>query len=209
MKKVAIFIDSSNLYHAAKKAGWTVDLLSLRDLFAHASNLTGVHYHVALPNQQDSTYANAKKYLDVIDKWVTLYTKPLKYLVDDKGRLTKKGDVDVELVLDVAESLADLDVAVVMSGDSDYQALDAYATKQGVPVLFMGYKANMAWELRLGNHLFVEHIRAWVERGNENPDLSVGAALVESILAKAVVESSAPQGGVDSAAPAAGAAGMS
>lgn len=203
MKKlrVNIFIDSSNLYHASKKAGWTVDILSLRSLFAHASDLIGVHYHVALPNQQDSTYANAKKYLDVIGEWVTLYAKPLKYLVDDNGHLTKKGDVDVELALDVVENLDTIDVAVVMSGDSDYQALGAYARKRGVPVLFMGYKANMAWELRLGNHLFVEHIRAWIERGNENPDLSAGAALVEFILAKTVTESSTSRAGVDKVPP--------
>ena len=94
----------------------------------------------------------------------TLYTKPLKYLVDDGGRLTKKGDVDVELTLDVVESLAGVDVAVIMSGDSDYRVLGQYAEKHGVPTIFMGYKANMAWELRLGNHLFVEHIRAWIER---------------------------------------------
>ncbi len=199
MKKlrVSIFVDSSNLYHASKKAGWAVDLLSLKNLFARASNLVDIHYHVSLPNEQDSTYANARKYLDVISEWVALYVKPLKYLVDDEGRLTKKGDVDVELALDVAESLTGLDVAVVMSGDSDYQALDAYARKQGVPVLFMGYKANMAWELRLGNHLFIERIRDFVERGNENPDLSAGAVLVESILTKAAAESSASQTGGD------------
>lgn len=199
MKKprTIIFIDSSNLYHAAKKAGWTVDLLSLKCLFANASNLIGVHYHVALPNQQDSTYTNAKKYLDTIGAWVTLYAKPLKYLVDDNERLTKKGDVDVELALDVVESLDSIDVAVVMSGDSDYRVLGQYAEKRGVPLLFMGYKSNMAWELRLGNHLFVEHIRTWIERGNKNPDLSAGAALVESIIAKAIAESSASQTGVD------------
>lgn len=131
----------------------------------------------------------------------TLYTKPLKYLVDDGGRLTKKGDVDVELTLDVVESLAGVDVAVIMSGDSDYRVLGQYAEKHGVPTIFMGYKANMAWELRLGNHLFVEHIRAWIERGNENPDLSAGAALVKSIVAKAIEESSTPKAGVDKTKP--------
>lgn len=195
--RVCIFIDSSNLYHAAKKAGWTIDLFSLRQLFELASNLIGIHYHVALPNQQDSTYVSAKQYLSTISTWVTLHTKPLKYLVDDNGRVTKKGDVDVELSLDVVEKLHDIDVAVVMSGDSDYQVLGQYAAKRGVPVIFMCYKANMAWELRLGNHLFVEHIRELVERGNKNPDLSVGAVLVSTIIAKAIAGSSVSQEGVD------------
>ena len=197
LSRIGVFIDSSNFYHAAKKADWTVDISKLKLLFAQAGSLMHMHYHVAVPEQHDATYKNAKKYLDTIGAWVTLYTKPLKYLIDDKGRLTKKGDVDVELALDVVENLAGIDIAVVMSGDSDYRALDAYARKQGVPIVFMGYKANMAWELRLANHLFVEHIRSWIERGNENPDLSAGAELVKSIIDKAISLSSVSSAGGD------------
>lgn len=195
--RLGVFIDSSNIYHAAKKAGWTVDLLKLKQLFEHAGDLICIHYHVAVPSQNDTTYTNAKEYLDVIGAWVTVCAKPLKYLTDTKGRLTKKGDVDVELVLDVVENLSDIDIAIVMSGDSDYQALDLHTRKQHVPVVFMGYKATMAWELRLASHIFVERIRNCVERGNENPDLSAGAALVTLILAKTVAESSARPSGVD------------
>lgn len=197
--RVGIFIDSSNLYHAAKKAGWTVDLLKLKKLFASVSNLAFMHYHVAVPVESDSTHENAVRYLDKIRQWVTIFSKPLKYLVNDEGSIMKKGDVDVELTLDVVKSLSELDIAIVMSGDSDYRALDTFARGSGVPLIFMGYKANMAWELRLGSHLFVEHIRAWIERGNENPDLSAGAALVESIITKAISESRGMNRAVDNA----------
>lgn len=109
----------------------------------------------------------------------------------------------MELVLGAVSRLDDLDAVIVVSGDSDYLALRQYARERGKPIVFMSYKDSMAWELRLGNHLFIEQIRSLIERksgimDNKNPDFSVGAALMQSIIAKAIMESSPlPSGAVD------------
>src|SRR3989338_2846758 len=55
----------------------------------------------------------------------------------------------------------------------------------------MGYQRNMAWELRLKNHLFFELLREFIEYGvKTNSDLSAGATLTSSIIQKAVLLSS-------------------
>ena len=147
-------------------------------------------------------------YAKIAEKLFNVKDKPLKYIFDDElKREVKKGDVDVELVLGAVSRLDDLDAVIVVSGDSDYLALRQYARERGKPIVFMSYKDSMAWELRLGNHLFIEQIRSLIERksgimDNKNPDFSVGAALMQSIIAKAIMESSPlPSGAVDNSRP--------
>ena len=72
--------------------------------------------------------------------------------------------MDVEIVLDVVRMIDNLDVVIIMSGDSDFLALKNYVVKEKEKnILFMGYKENMAWELRLCWHLYINRIRNEVE----------------------------------------------
>ena len=115
----------------------------------------------------------------------------MKYIwSDEEKKEVKKGDVDVDLAIGVVRILETVDAAVIVSGDSDYLALEKYVAEHNKPLIFVGYKKNMAWELRLKNHMFFELIKEYVEYGvTTNPDLSAGATLTESIIAKAIVES--------------------
>ena len=72
----------------------------------------------------------------------------------------KKADVDVEITLDVVRNIDNLDVIIIMSGDSDFLELKNYVIKdKGKNILFMGYEENMAWELRQCWHLYINKIR--------------------------------------------------
>jgi len=72
----------------------------------------------------------------------------------------KKADVDVEITLDVVRNIDQLDVVIVMSGDSDYLELKNYVVyDKRKNILFVGYEENMGWELRQCWHLYVNKVK--------------------------------------------------
>ena len=85
--------------------------------------------------------------------------KALKY-IPYRGYVIRKGDVDVEIVLDVVRNVDDLDVIIIVSGDSDFLELKNYVVyDKHKKIIFFGYEENMAWELRQCWHLYLNKIK--------------------------------------------------
>src|SRR3989344_1722872 len=136
--RVGVFIDSSNLYHAAKKAGWQIDLRNLKDVFSRACNLISACCYVAMPRESDQTRSGMQAYVKAASRFFNVSEKPIKYIFDMKTREDiKKGDVDLEIAMDVVRALPGLDAVVIMSGDSVYLPLAKYTDEIGVPAVFM------------------------------------------------------------------------
>ncbi|OHB16188.1 MAG: hypothetical protein A2431_02145 [Candidatus Zambryskibacteria bacterium RIFOXYC1_FULL_39_10] len=179
-KKIGIFIDGANIYYASKKAGWKLDIEKVKKLFGSIFEVKIFNYYAALPEKTDTSYADSKKYLDVIEKFAKVITKPLKYI---NGQ--KKGNVDIEITLDVVRSLNNLDEVMVFSGDSDYFELWKYVfIEQHKNIRFVSFKGNLAFELKKTKYLILEKIREFVElnRKNNTPDLAAGRISVLSII---------------------------
>ena len=63
-----------------------------------------------------------------------LVTKAAREFVDAAGRRRVKGNMDVELAVDMMEMASKLDHAVLFSGDSDFRRLVEAVQRQGVRV---------------------------------------------------------------------------
>jgi len=176
--KVGVFYDAANMYFAGKQAGWKLDFNKLRSLLEKAVDLSFFNLYVAMPRKEDADYRGTLNFLSKVGKGITVKKKDLKY-IKVAGEIVRKGDVDVEIVLDVARNIDNLDLAAVVSGDSDFLELVTFVEKEkGKQVAFVGFKRNMAWELRLKRHLFIEKFKEVLDlNGKKNPDLSVGATL--------------------------------
>lgn len=158
-KKVGVFCDDSNLYHAYQKYGWRMDFSKFRRLLEKYCDLQFINYYIAIPNKSDMAFFGTQRFLKRIRPYVTVKEKQLKY-TPVAGKFVKKGDVDVEICLDVVRTIDNLDVAIVVSGDSDLLALKNYVVgDKGKSILFAGYKENMAWELRLCWHLYLDRMK--------------------------------------------------
>jgi len=158
-KKIGVFCDDSNLYHGYKKYGWRISLGKLKSLLEKYGDLRFINYYIAIPNEDDDSFIGTQKFIKNIKPYVTLKKKKLKY-TEVNGKIKKKGDVDVEITLDVIRNIDNLDIIIVMSGDSDYLGLKNYVIKdKKKKILFMGYEENMAWELRLCWHIFINRIK--------------------------------------------------
>lgn len=178
--KAGLFIDGANLYYSQKQNGWKIDLTKLKRLLSQEVNIKIINYYQAVPNKEDSSYMSTQKYVEKIGKTAKLRTKPLKY-IKSGNRIIKKGDVDVEIVLDVVRSLKELDLIIVASGDSDYIELRNYIIENRKKIIFIAFKKNMAYELKQGKYLFFEKIRKYVEYKKITPRYYPGRILL-SIL---------------------------
>lgn len=158
-RKVGIFYDNANLYHACQKYGWRVDLERFKKFINQYCELKFINYYLVIPDKSDIVYYRTKSFLDKIQLFVNVKKKELKY-TPVGGQVIKKGNMDVEIVLDVVRTIDDLDAIIIVSGDSDFYELKNYVVREKKKnVLFVSYEENMAWELRQCWHLYLNRIK--------------------------------------------------
>jgi uncharacterized LabA/DUF88 family protein len=81
---------------------------------------------------EDTEFASLRPLIDWLDyNGYTMVTKPAKEFVDDSGRRRVKGNMDVELAVDVMKLAPTLDHVVLFSGDGDFCALVAAVREKG------------------------------------------------------------------------------
>ena len=104
------------------------------------------NFYTALPKEGDPALAGTLDYLKTFEKEISLKTKLLKYIKTKKeinGKIVevmeKKGDMDVDIALDVTKAIDTLDALLIVSGDSDLLPLKNYSLDKGKKIAFAGY----------------------------------------------------------------------
>ena len=132
-EKIGLFIDGSNLYSAARSLGFDIDYKRLLDLFGAKGRLIRAFYYTALLDDQE--YSPIRPLVDWLDyNGYTMVTKPTKEYTDAAGRRKIKGNMDIELAIDVMEMAQHLDHIVLFSGDGDFRRLVEAVQRKGVRV---------------------------------------------------------------------------
>ncbi|MCH8091626.1 MAG: NYN domain-containing protein [Proteobacteria bacterium] len=131
--RLALFIDGSNLYSAARALGFDIDYKRLLEVFAKQGRLVRAYYYTALMDEQE--YSPIRPLVDWLDyNGYTMVTKPTKEFTDSSGRRKIKGNMDIELAVDVMEMAENLDHVVLFSGDGDFRPLVQAVQRKGVRV---------------------------------------------------------------------------
>jgi uncharacterized LabA/DUF88 family protein len=131
--RLALFIDGANLHAAAKNLGFDIDFKRLLDEFRKRGLLIRAYYYTTLVEDQD--YSPIRPLVDWLDyNGFTLVTKPAKEYTDRDGRKRYRGDMDIELAVDMLELAPKADHMVLFSGDSDFAHLVAAVQRKGVRV---------------------------------------------------------------------------
>jgi len=132
-ERIGLFIDGSNLYAAARALGFDIDYKRLLDLFGAKGRLIRAFYYTALLDEQE--YSPIRPLVDWLDyNGYTMVTKPTKEYTDATGRRKIKGNMDIELAIDVMEMAQYLDHIVLFSGDGDFRRLVEAVQRKGVRV---------------------------------------------------------------------------
>ena len=132
-ERIALFIDGANLYSAARTLGYDIDYRRLREHFASQARVVRAIYYTALIEDQE--YSPIRPLVDWLDyNGFTLVTKPTKEFTDATGRRKIKGNMDIELAVDVMEMTPYLDHIVLFSGDGDFRRLVETVQRKGTRV---------------------------------------------------------------------------
>ncbi|WP_262695534.1 LabA-like NYN domain-containing protein [Kordiimonas aquimaris] len=130
-ERIALFIDGSNLYATARSLDMEIDYKQLRRYFAEQGRLIRAFYYTAL--LEDQEYSPLRPLVDWLDyNGFTLVTKPVKEFVDESGRRKIKGNMDIEIAVDMLNISEQLDHVVLFSGDGDFRRLLEAVQRRGL-----------------------------------------------------------------------------
>ena len=162
-ERIALFIDGSNLFAAARSLEFDIDYKKLLEVFANKGRLVRAFYYTALIEDQE--YSPIRPLVDWLDyNGYTMVTKPTKEFTDSAGRRKIKGNMDIELAVDVMEMAENIDHAVLFSGDGDFRRLvDA--------VQFKGLRVSVVSTVRSQPPMIADELRRQADNFIELDDL--------------------------------------
>lgn len=168
--KVAVFIDGSNLYAAARSLEFDIDYRKLLMWAASSGRLVRAFYYTALI--EDADYSPIRPLVDWLDyNGYTMVTKPTKEFVDAQGRRKIKGNMDIEIAVDMMEMADSVDHIVLFSGDGDFRRLIEAVQRKGVRVTVVStIQSNppmVADELRRQADFFIDLVALRTEFGRD------------------------------------------
>jgi uncharacterized LabA/DUF88 family protein len=172
-ERVALFIDGSNLYATARSLGFDIDYKRLLEFFRERSRLLRAIYYTALVD--DAEYSPIRPLIDWLDyNGYSVVTKPAKEFTDALGRRKIKGNMDIELAVDVMRLCDNLDHIVLFSGDGDFRSLVEAVQARGRRVTVVSTlstrPAMVADDLRRQADQFVDIMELKAEIGRDPAD---------------------------------------
>ncbi|MDJ0611459.1 MAG: NYN domain-containing protein [Kiloniellales bacterium] len=168
-ERIGLFIDGANLYATARALSFDIDYKRLLELFTKQGRLVRAFYYTALVEDQE--YSPIRPLIDWLDyNGYTMVTKPTKEFTDASGRRKIKGNMDIELAIDVMEMTDNLDHVVLFSGDGDFRRLVEAVQRKGRRVTVVStvrsQPSMVADELRRQADVFVDllQLQSQIER---------------------------------------------
>ena len=132
-ERTALFIDGSNLYATARALGFDIDYKRLLEMFTEEVRLIRAFYYTAM--HEDQEYSSIRPLIDWLDyNGYTMVTKPTKEFTDSAGHRRIKGNMDIELAIDVMEMAETLNHIILFSGDGDFRRLVEAVQRKGLRV---------------------------------------------------------------------------
>ncbi len=127
-QRVAVFIDTQNLYHTAKHVYKNARVNFgnvVKDVVAGRSLVRALAYVITTESGDEKNFFQALEKMGIEIK-----TKDLQSFVDG----TKKADWDVAIAVDAIRIATRVDAVVIVSGDGDFCPLAEYLKQMGVQV---------------------------------------------------------------------------
>jgi uncharacterized LabA/DUF88 family protein len=152
-KNVGVFIDSANLYYAANKASLKIDYFQISRWFSSHCNLTTLNFYTAydpLDERQGDFFVDLEK------AGYNLIKKPIRVFAD-----SVKGNMDIELAVDVLMNQDKFETLVLISGDGDFQRLIQALDQLNKKTIILGVGGFTSYELHqeADNYFFLNRIQ--------------------------------------------------
>lgn len=131
--RVALFIDGANLYSAAKGLNVDLDFRKLLESFREQAVLVRAYYYTAIVEGEE--FSPIRPLVDWLGyNGFSVVTKAAKRFTDQQGHNRIKGNMDIEIAMDMVELAPHITHAVLFSGDGDFRRLVQAVQAKGVRV---------------------------------------------------------------------------
>ena len=164
--RIAVFVDGANFFYMQKdRLHWWVDPKKLLEWIRQKGNVVDAYYYVGVdsPSEpQQESFLKALTYMGY-----SVVAKELRRVNHDDGSDRKKANLDVEIVLDMFNYIDNYDVAVLVSGDADFERALEMLRARGKRFLVLSTQGFVAKEIRAiaGMHfLDIQELRADIEK---------------------------------------------
>jgi uncharacterized LabA/DUF88 family protein len=166
-KRVSIFVDGANMFYTQKKGlGWFFDPAKLLRVLCGDDSLTDAYWYMGVKADPESKDENFKRFLSFTG--YTVRSKTLKTMYDsDSGDSTQKANLDIEIVMDMFNTIDRYDKAILLSGDGDFERALELLRARGKEIKVVSTPNWIAAELRMavGSHFVdLNELRAKIER---------------------------------------------
>ena len=147
--RVSVFVDGANFFFMQKNGlGWFADLEKLLDYIeVRYGDIADAFYYIGKDAPPD---ARQQGFLDALPGMgFSVVSKPIKTIYDAKtGTTKKKANLDIEIVLDMFNTIDSYDLAVLVSGDGDFDRALQLLKARGKKFVVISTTGFIASELR-------------------------------------------------------------
>jgi len=158
MQRLALFIDLSNVYYAAREAGVEVDYRRLLpDLTGDRALVRAYTYTGVDPENETQKAFHAF----LRELGYTVVAKEVRRFADG----AMKANLDIELVVDLLRLAPKIDVAIVISGDGDFAPAIRAVQEMGVRVEVAGFRRKTSLDLLAVADTFLDLATVCVDSG--------------------------------------------
>ncbi|TAK94071.1 NYN domain-containing protein [Patescibacteria group bacterium] len=164
--RVVVFVDSANIFYSEKALGWKISYEKLKKYFDGECISSKVFFYAAI----DEANIDQQRFIGKVrSAGLTVITKPVKRIRGSSGSVRLKGNVDVELSMDILDKRDEYDTAVLMSGDSDFAPVVDKIKSLGKRIIIMSTNDRVSKELLdRGKYINIKKLRDVIEL-TDNP----------------------------------------
>lgn len=144
--RIAVFVDGANFFYLQKNClRWWIDSKKLLDYITEDhGDIVDATYYVGV----DST-KNQDDYLKfLMNIGFSIERKDLKTIIQEDGSEKKKANLDIEIVLDMFNTIENYDMAILVSGDGDFERPLKLLKARGRKFIVMSSQGFVAKEIR-------------------------------------------------------------
>jgi len=166
-ERVAIFIDAANLFHTQKKIGWFLDYKKLYKHFTNDFDIYNAFYYTGKKDEKTDSFFRALTRIGF-----TVRPKEIKRIKDEEtGEVYEKCNLDIEIVIDMFNTVDNYDKAILFSGDSDFERAVELLRSKGKRIMVVSAKGSISSELRNAADRFIDlrHLRSELENDKKSP----------------------------------------
>lgn len=161
----SIFVDGNNMFYAQQKLGWFFDPRKVLDFFTRRPDayLVNAFWYTGIKEVNDQrAFRDA-----LINMGYTVRTKLMKEFYDQSSnRCFQKANLDIEIVIDMFNTINQYNRAILFSGDGDFERAVELLRSKDTHVIVVSTEGMIARELRNAADVYIDlkDIRTHIEK---------------------------------------------